>query len=226
MRARNRADEGVIELSLPHSRIEPDPDIDWAWMDGKLRGSTADGPVTVSITRQSAQWSWNTYTLFAEQLDDQVWLTFDETTTRADLSTDRDAASVEVCSPWMGPAALPARALVSTATREKLSLTGDVHIPCRIFDVVSQTIRIFEQSLENVPGRSSRAPSGGLGEMTVSSVPELSAAQRRRGARNAANARAVRAQVLKRLKRDLDGNLFLLFRIGIRLLLESRCSMW
>ncbi|OFV76947.1 integration host factor, actinobacterial type [Rhodococcus erythropolis] len=37
--------------------------------------------------------------------------------------------------------------------------------------------------------------------MMAPSTPELSAAQRRRGARNAANARAARAQVLERLKR-------------------------
>ncbi|WP_141752376.1 hypothetical protein [Rhodococcus erythropolis] len=104
----------------------------------------------MSIKRQSARWSWSTCTVFAEESGGQVWLTFAETTAQVRLSADPDA----VCPPWMGPAASPARALVSTSTREKLAVTRGVHIPDRVFDVTAQAIQIFEQSLKNVPGRS------------------------------------------------------------------------
>lgn len=146
-------DEGVIELSLPRSRIDPDPDVDWVWEGGELQGSTADGAVTVSITRQCAWWSWNSYTLFAEELEDQVWLTFDEIATQDRLPVDPDAASEEVCPAWIGLAVSPARALVSMTTREKLSMSVNVWIRDRVFDVTSQAIGIFERSRENAPGR-------------------------------------------------------------------------
>ena len=68
----------AIDISTPHRRTEPDPVIDWVWEDGQLHGRTADGTISVSANLQRAQWSWGAYTLSAEQLDDQVWLTFDK----------------------------------------------------------------------------------------------------------------------------------------------------
>lgn len=131
-------------MSLPRSRIESDPDVIWIWEGEGLRGTTADGAVTVSIRRQSAQWSWNSYTLFSEKVKDQVRLTFDEIPLRERSSADRHPISEEVCPAWISLAASPARALASTATRERLSLSVNIRIPDRVFDVASEAIRLFE----------------------------------------------------------------------------------
>ncbi|WP_209448826.1 hypothetical protein [Rhodococcus qingshengii] len=139
-------------MSTPHRRTEPDPVIDWVWEDGQLHGRTADGTISVSANLQRAQWSWGAYTLFAEQLDDQVWLTFDKVVDEVGRLGVPHTSAVEVLGPWMGRAATPLRALNSALTKEKLStLPPDAQVPSVAYAVVAQAVRIFENPQGGVP---------------------------------------------------------------------------
>lgn len=142
----------AIEMSIPHRRTEPDPVIDWVWEDGQLRGRTADGVISVSANLQRAQWTWGAYTLFAEQLDDQVWLTFDKVVDEVGRLGVPHTSAVEVLTPWMGRAATPLRALNSALTKEKLSaLPAEAQVPSVAYSVVAQAVRIFENPRDGVP---------------------------------------------------------------------------
>ncbi len=89
----------AIDMTMPHGNTAPEPEVDWAWEDGQLSGRTAGGAVSVTSNLQRAQWSWGSYTLFAEQLEDQVWLTFDKIVDEIGrLGTPHEAA-VEVFAP-------------------------------------------------------------------------------------------------------------------------------
>ena len=142
----------AIDMSTPHRPTEPDPVIDWVWEDGQLHGRTADGLISVSANLQRAQWTWGAYTLFAEQLDEQVWLTFDKVVDEVGRLGVPHTSAVEVLTPWMGRAATPLRALNSALTKEKLSaLPTEAQVPSVAYSVVAQAVRIFENPRDGVP---------------------------------------------------------------------------
>lgn len=142
----------VIDMTTPGGNSEPEPEVDWVWEDGQLHGRTAGGAVSVTANLQRAQWSWGSYTLFAEQLGDQVWLTFDKIVDEIGRLGIPHETAVEVFAPWLGRAATPLRALHSPLTKEKLSaLPADARVPDFAYAVVAQAVRIFENPRDASP---------------------------------------------------------------------------
>lgn len=135
----------AIEMTTLQGSTDPDLEVDWEWEDGQLRGVAADGVVRLTANLQRAQWSWGSYTLFAEQLGDQVWLTFDKVVDEIGRLGLADTTAVEVFAPWMGQASTPLRALNSPLTKEKLSaLPAEAEVPDFAYAVVAEAVRIFE----------------------------------------------------------------------------------